>query len=122
MSDAARGRIDDISYKLGRSAEGLENLNKMFEQHCDDDDRRHRENVGLIKANTEAIDNLSNAMRGINDSIAFMRPVVDGYVMTKSRLALLALIGTGIMIAIGWILEAALKWAIGLILKAKFGG
>jgi hypothetical protein len=34
-------RLHELSYKLGRNTQGLEDLTKLFEQHCKDDDRRH---------------------------------------------------------------------------------
>jgi hypothetical protein len=52
--------LHELSYELGRNAKGLEDLNKLFEQHCKDDDRRHEENVVLLKANNDAIEKLSS--------------------------------------------------------------
>jgi len=102
----------DISFKLGRNTEGLENLNRLFEQHCEDDDRRHVENVELLRANNDAIGKLSAALE----------PLVASQALTKKRMALLASGGIGILILLSWVMESALKWAIGWLLKIKFGG
>jgi hypothetical protein len=46
--------------------------------------------------------------------------------LSRKQLAVLAVVGTGAMIVVGWIVEAAVKWAvgwlIGAILKVKLGG
>jgi hypothetical protein len=42
--------------------------------------------------------------------------------LTKRRLALLASIGLSVLIGISWALEAALRWAVDWVLKAKFVG
>lgn len=102
----------ELSFKLGRNTEGLENLNRLFEQHCEDDDRRHGENVELLKANNEAIDNLSRALA----------PIAANYKMTKRRLALVASLGFSVLVGLSWAAEVLVKWAFGWLLKIKFGG
>jgi len=102
----------ELSFKLGRNTEGLDNLNRLFKQHCEDDDRRQVENVELMKANNDAIGKLSNALA----------PLLASQALTKKRMALLASGGIGVLILLSWVMESALKWAIGWILKIKFGG
>jgi hypothetical protein len=49
-----------------------------------------------------------------------------GSVLSWKQFAVLAVVGTGVMVVVGWIVEAAVKWAvgwfIGTILKVKLGG
>jgi hypothetical protein len=49
-----------------------------------------------------------------------------GGVLSRKQFAVLAVVGTGVMVVVGWIIEAAMKWAIGWligsILKMKLGG
>lgn len=104
--------FDRVSFELGRVTNGLDSLNKLFEQHCRDDDDRHVQNVQLMKANNDAIDNLAKALK----------PIADNYALTKRRLAVLASLAFSILIAMSWAIEAALKWAIGWLLNIKFGG
>jgi hypothetical protein len=110
MTDAER--LHELSYEPGRNAKGLEDLTKLFEQHCRDDERRHEENVVLLKANNDSIEKL-----------ALMSP--GGSALSKKQLAVLAVVGTSVMVVVGWI-EAAVKWAVGWIiesiLKVKLGG
>jgi hypothetical protein len=107
-----RTGLHELSYELGRNSEGLENLNKLFKQHCEDDDLRHRENVQLLKDNNDAIKALADALA----------PIAKNYALTKRRLAMVASLGLGLLIMLSWALEEALKWAVGWLLKAKFGG
>jgi len=113
----AEGRLDKLSYELGRNAKGLEDLNKLFEQHCKDDDRRHEENVTLLKANNDAIEKLTSR-------VALMSP--GGGILSRKQIAVLAVVGTGVMVVVGWMIEAVVKWAvgwfIGTVLKVKLGG
>jgi hypothetical protein len=121
-------------YELGRTAKGLEDLTKLFEQHCKDDDRRHEENVALLKATNEAIEAQSKANREaiaaqckalekLSTRVGLMGP--GGGVLSRKQVAVLALIGTGVIVAVGWIIEAAVKWAAAWVLssflKVKIG-
>jgi hypothetical protein len=48
-----------------------------------------------------------------------------GSVLSRKQVAVLAVVGTGVMVVVGWMVEAAVKWAvgwfIGTILKLKLG-
>lgn len=107
--DGDHGGFSDISYKLGRNAEGLENLNRQFAQHCEDDERRHGENVKLLRDNNDAIKALADALA----------PIAANH---KWRLALMASLGLFLLVGLSWVAEAALKWAVGWLLSIKFGG
>jgi hypothetical protein len=74
MTAGEQRELHELSYELGRNAKGLEDLNKLFEQHCKDDDRRHEENVALLKANTDAIAAQSKALEKFNARVALMNP------------------------------------------------
>jgi hypothetical protein len=111
-ADRERNGFDKISFELGQNAKGLENLNRLFEQHCEDDDRRHGENVKLLTDNNDAIKGLAAALA----------PIAANYKLTKRRMALVGTVGLSLLIGLSWALEAAMKWAIGWLLKVKFGG
>jgi len=102
----------EISFKLGKNTEGLDNLNRLFAQHCEDDDRRHGENVELLKANNDAIKELAQALA----------PIAANYKLTKRRMALVASLGLSLLVGLSWALEVAVKWAVGKVLMIKFGG
>jgi hypothetical protein len=123
MTAGEQRELHELSYELGRNAKGLEDLNKLFEQHCKDDDRRHEENVALLKANTHAIAAQSKALEKFNARVALMNP--GGSVLSRKQVAVLAVVGTGVMVVVGWIVEAAVKWAaawvLSTLLKIKLG-
>jgi hypothetical protein len=123
MTGAEKDSLHELSYELGRNAQGLEDLNKLFEQHCKDDDRRHEENIALLKANTEASLAQGKALEKLARRVDLMSP--GGSVLSRKQIAFLAIVGTGIMVAVGWIAEAAVKWAaawvLSSILKVKLG-
>jgi ABC-type uncharacterized transport system ATPase component len=52
----------------------LEDLTKLFEQHCKDDDRRHEENVALLKANTDAIAAQNKVLEKLAKRVDLMSP------------------------------------------------
>jgi ferric-dicitrate binding protein FerR (iron transport regulator) len=123
MTGAEKDSLHELSYELGRNSKGLEDLNKLFEQHCKDDDRRHEENVALLKATNEAIAAQSKALEKLMARVALTNP--GGSMLSRKQIAALALIGTGVMVVVGWIIEAAVKWAaawvLSSILKVKLG-
>jgi hypothetical protein len=124
MTGGEQADLHELSYELGRNAKGLEDLNKLFEQHCKDDDRRHEENVALLKANNEAIGAQGKAFDKLAAQVGLTNPA--GNVLSRKQLAALALLGTGAMVVVGWMVEAGVKWAVGwfitAILKVKLGG
>src|SRR5262245_46094456 len=112
MTNGERNGFDKLSYETGRNGEAIEQLTKLFEKHCDDDDRRHVENVKLLTDNTAAVKELKDALK----------PIAANYALTRRRMALLASIGLGILMVASWVLETAVKWAVGWLFKVKFGG
>jgi hypothetical protein len=124
MTGAEQKELHELSYELGRNAKGLEDLTKLFEQHCKDDDRRHEENVALLRANNEAIAAQGKAFDKLAAQVGLASPA--GNVLSRRQLAALALLGTGAMVVVGWMVEAGVKWAvgwlIGAVLKVKLGG
>jgi hypothetical protein len=111
------GEIDPGSRALGDLECTMHALKESFDRHCDDDDRRHQENITALRANTAAIESLARAQR-----VAVTGPIVDGYQMTKSRLAAWASIAFGVLITFGWIIEAAIKWAAGALFAKVWSG
>src|SRR5215813_9916025 len=103
MTGAEQKELHNLSYELGRNAKGLEDLTKLFEQHCIDDDRRHEENVALLKANNEAIAAQGKAFDKLAAQVGLTNPA--GNVFSRKQLAALAVVGTGAMVVVGWMVE-----------------
>jgi hypothetical protein len=50
MVIAMPGELNEISRVIGGLEEGVRNLSRTFTQHCEDDDRRHVENLAALDA------------------------------------------------------------------------
>ncbi len=89
MTGGEQKDLHELSYELGRNAKGLEDLNKLFEQHCKDDDRRHEENVALLTANNDAIaaqnKAFAEALDKLTSRVALTSP--DGRLLSRKQLA-----------------------------------
>jgi hypothetical protein len=52
--------------------------------------------------------------------------LMSSVTLPKKQFEVLAVVGSGVMVVVGWMVEAAVKWAvgwvIGTILKVKLGG
>jgi len=118
------GDIHEISRALGdleASVRGLKEAqargNELFDQHCKDDDERHQENIAEMRGIRNEITALRQVIEPLAASVAVMRPIVDGYQVTRLRIAMLASIGFGILVVVGWIFEAGVKWLVALVLS-----
>lgn len=97
-------RLAELSEKVGKQTGSLDGLNNSFDRHCDDDDRRHHENVEALKrAHGENIDNFREVfaelrkiteklepVAGLTKDVAEMKPHVEDYKTFRKQLALVA--------------------------------
>jgi hypothetical protein len=113
--------LDETSRAIGDLEASVRSLGDSFDRHCNDDDRRHAENIKALRDNTDAVQALAARLAPIADSVSVMRPVVDGYQITKARLAAWASAGFVVIVVVGWIVEAALKWAVESMLSHFHG-
>jgi hypothetical protein len=112
MTGEERDGFHKMSFEIGRNSQAIEGLKELFAQHCEDDDRRHVENVALLKDNNDAIKTLSERLT----------PIAASHALTKRRVALVASLGFSLLVGLSWAIEEAVKWVIGWVLKTKFGG
>lgn len=62
MVIAMSGELNEISRVIGGLEEGVRNLSRTFTQHCDDDDRRHTENLAALDKLNENISKLNRRL------------------------------------------------------------
>jgi hypothetical protein len=62
MVSAMAGELNEISRVIGGLEEGVRNLSRTFTQHCEDDDRRHTENLDAMRALNENISKLNRRL------------------------------------------------------------
>lgn len=114
------GRMDEISRSIGGLEEGVSGLRRTFDQHCQDDDKRHHENVSNLRELMEKMDELKEAVTPLVSTVAIMKPIVDGYQISRWKLAgVVSFVGI-LLTVFGWLISAGaakmLHW-IGSILK-----
>jgi hypothetical protein len=62
MVVAMAGELNEISRVIGGLEEGVRNLSRTFTQHCQDDDRRHVENLAALDAVNENLSKLNRRL------------------------------------------------------------
>jgi hypothetical protein len=90
--------IDPSSRLMGQLEANIENLTHSFDKHCIDDDRRHEENIAVLR---DIKDQLVK-MNETTAAVAIMKPIVDGYQASRLRLAGAIALGSVILGLIGW--------------------
>lgn len=135
-------QLAEAGRERGEVVANLRNLGRNFDRHCDDDERRHKENLGAFKDVSGAFKEVNVSLGGLRDSIerlsarlnstdanlettddkvAAIKPIVDGYQLTKARLIGVGLTLSLVVSAGGWILVEVGKLALGTLVK-KIGG
>lgn len=113
------GKLDEISRVIGQQEQATRGLSESFDRHCDDDDRRHNENLRALKDIAGELRKLSDCVRPLASTVAIMKPVVDGYQVTRWK-AIGAIAAVSVFFAvIGWamslIVGKAFAWALSFI-------
>jgi hypothetical protein len=103
-------RIDEFSRVLGSIETSQKSLENKLDEHCDDDERRHQENITAIRDLTESV-------RPVVETVKRITPLVDaqqktwlqigGAVTTVSGLLafvayVMSLAGSAILKKLGW--------------------
>jgi hypothetical protein len=102
------GKLDEISRAIGAIETSIRELRRRADEDRDIRDRWHTESRAAIAALTEKLDRHASAMD-------VMRPAVAALEVSRSKLAAWASLGFAVMVVFGWIIEATVKWAMGLI-------
>lgn len=109
--------IDEISRTLGAQEANLKNLGRTFDKHCADDDARHRENIEAMGDISNELRNISDLLKPVVDSVAFMRPIVDGYQASRLKTMGALSLASSLLIGVGWLVTsvagAVVKWVAG---------
>lgn len=108
-----RGSLDQVSLAIGETRSDIKALGEKLDKHCDDDDRRHTENIAVLKDMAKAMEPL--AVLAV--TVARISPIVDGLQTTRIRLGVIATIFTLLMGAVAWLAEQAISH----LLKRLFG-
>lgn len=109
--------LAEQSGQHGQHVANLSNLGRNFDRHCVEDDERHKENVAEMRATRVAIETLTAVVKPLADTVAVMKPVVDGYQVTRWKLAgglavISVVIGAG-----GWFIATVITEAVKVVFR-----
>jgi predicted RNase H-like nuclease (RuvC/YqgF family) len=99
------GKLDEISRIIGAIETSVGELRSRAEEDRETRDRWHAENRAAIMTLTQKLDRHAEA-------VELLRPAVAALELSRSKLAALASIGFAGVAIFGWIVEAAIKWAV----------
>lgn len=119
---AAFARMPDRPGEFSRAIGALEAttaaLAKSFDRHCDDDDRRHSENLQQLRhiadrlgESSRQIAALAETVKPLAKTVAAMEPVVANWNFTRGKIAAWGGIGLCVLAFLGWVVEALVKAA-----------
>src|ERR1700722_2686237 len=75
------GKLDEISQAIGGLQATTDGLAKQLDVHCDDDRRRHEDNLQSLREITEQIRDVNESVRALQplaETVALMKPIVAG--------------------------------------------
>ena len=99
------GKLDEISEAIGRLRASVADIQRRMEENRKLQERRHSDNSAALRDLGDKLDKQAAAVEVI-------RPTVAALALSRSRLATFASIGFAAVILLGWIVEAAIKWAV----------
>lgn len=103
--DAANSRTQ-IAGAVAKQEANLENLGNNFDKHCADDEKRHAENLATLREIRDNLATLASIVTPLASAVGTMKPIVDGYQVTKMKFAGALLVGGFLVTAIGWIVSS----------------
>jgi len=111
------GKLDEISRILGAIETSIEELKERSREDRTERDREHGQNQKSI---ADMRDGLAERARNFDDytlktdkrisALEMLQPIVTGLQMTRAKLTTLASIGFAVVVIVGWMFEAVIKW------------
>ncbi|MGA8613935.1 MAG: hypothetical protein WB760_20125 [Xanthobacteraceae bacterium] len=98
------GKLDEISEAIGRLRASVADIQRRMEENRKLQERRHADNNAVLRDLAEKLDRHAA-------SVEMIRPTVAALELSRSKLATWASIGFAAVVVFGWLVEAALKWA-----------
>lgn len=100
-----RVRIPPSPAEVARMEKSLRWPTAYLEENCKLQERRHADNNAVLRDLAEKLDRHAA-------SVEMIRPTVAALELSRSKLATWASIGFAAVVVLGWLVEAALKWAV----------
>ena len=102
------GALDQISQAIGSLQATSERLTELFDRHCDDDDRRHNENVERLDEICRQNAELKAALKALTEAVSAMQPIVAGYAISRWKAAGAMSLAVALLSVLGLLLEKML--------------
>jgi len=102
------GKLDQISHAIGTIESAIRELQRRADEDRETRDQWFNESRAAIAALTQKLDQHAAA-------VEMLRPAVAALELSRSKLAAWASIGFAGVVVFGWIVEAAVKWALARI-------
>jgi hypothetical protein len=98
-------KLDEISEAIGRLRASVADVQRQIKENRKLQERRHFDNSAVLRDLAEKIDRHAAA-------VEIIRPTVAALELSRSKLATWASVGFAAFVLLGWLVEAALKWAV----------
>lgn len=102
------GKLDDISEAIGRLRASVADIQRRLDENRKLLEERHA-------SNSAAMRDLAHKLDKHVTSFEIIRPTVAALELSRSKLAAWASIGFAAIVVLGWIVEAAVKWAMSVL-------
>lgn len=99
------GKLDEISEAIGALRASVADIQRRMDENRELQDRRHKDNSTALRDLATKLDQHAAA-------VATMQPAVAALVLSRSKLVAWASIGFASFVVFGWVMEAAVKWAV----------
>src|SRR5580692_12865889 len=104
------GKLDEISRAIGALETGVRELQRQIAENRELQLRRHEDNSAALRDLAAKLDQHA-------ESVELIRPTVAALELSRSKLATFASVGFTVAVLAGWVVEAAVKWAVGWVLS-----
>jgi len=98
-------KLDEISEAIGRLRASVADIQRQIKESRKLQERRHEDSSAALRDLAEKLDRHAA-------SVEIIRPTVAALELSRSKLATWATIGFAAVVVFGWLVEAALKWAL----------
>lgn len=103
----AANKLDDISVAIGRLSANVENLSVDLSESRKTQDREHQENK-------KKLESIVSDVADLKRSVTVMQPIVDGYQVTRWKIAGAISLASALLIGLGFFVlkigEAMFAW------------
>lgn len=99
------GKLDEISEAIGALRASVAEIQRRMDENRKLQECRHKDNTAALRDLAAKLDRHAAA-------VATMQPAVATLLLSRSKLVAWASIGFAAFVVFGWVVEAAIKWAV----------